>query len=976
MTSVRVKSPRFPSQVPRRTGEVVEASDRQLLDRFATGGVAAGLAFDALVRRHGPMVLGVCRQLLRDPHEAEDAFQVTFLVLARKAGSIRRPELLGHWLYGVAVRTARKAKALAMQRPRRLGEDLTMVQVRSIVGGGRHELQVDRREEAEALHEEVGRLPEKYRVPIVLCYLEGLSHVEAAERLRWPVGTLSVRLMRARGLLRARLTRRGLAPTACLLAVEWLSGTADAAVPFELAEATVRIAPRFAVGQASTTGFASASVAALSETVLASLFAEKLAAATVLMIAIAGFVVAGAGAIASSMGEHRGPDGPSGAREGPRLFAVRQAPTPPKAPQWAPNVWRGAVDPESSQVDRGVGVSAVPDHSPAVPPPSTAAVATEDLSTYRLLAAGVGRDADAQVRLALWCEAHGLNPERIKHLALAILNDPSHATARGLLGQVAYRGRWLRPYAIAEGVRADTDLTTALAEYDARRRRAADTVEAQWKLALWCERGGLKAESTTHLRAVTRLDPGHEAAWKRLGCRRYNGRWLTEEQVASEREEADARKEGDRRWRPLLAKWRGWLVDRDRRDEAERLLAGVADPYAVSSVWAVFGDGTPADQARAVQILGQIDAPAADRPLAILAVASPSEDIRRTACETLSRRDPRDAIGLIVGLLRDPDPHPSTPLYRFQWLPAGALGLGSPGVTLAESRYARALRLYTLDESRRTPLLLGTPALPDASYAWRVELSRRRQWGELPTILGSLRREVLGELEASRTPIRSVNARMIQALRNITGQDRGEGWEDWTRWWVEELGYAYDPDRYRNPPDLTFDRPKPTSVSQAHTSCFGAGTPVRTLTGPRPIESIRPGDQVLTQDVRSGALSFAPVMTVSHNRPAPTLRIDLGDEPIVATEIHRFWKVGRGWVMARDLKPGDAVRTVDGPSRVLAISADRVQAVFNLEVASGRSFFAGGPAALVHDNSAVQPVLHPFDEVPDLLASLKGGGAG
>ena len=98
-------------------------------------------------------------------------------------------------------------------------------------------------------------------------------------------------------------------------------------------------------------------------------------------------------------------------------------------------------------------------------------------------------------------------------------------------------------------------------------------------------------------------------------------------------------------------------------------------------------------------------------------------------------------------------------------------------------------------------------------------------------------------------------------------------------------------------------------------SCFGPGTLVRTREGTRPIEAIRVGDVVLTQETKTGASSFAPVMTVFHNKPAPTLRIDLGGEPIVTTGIHRFWKAGRGWVMARDLRPGDAVRTLGGAAR-------------------------------------------------------------
>jgi hypothetical protein len=154
-------------------------------------------------------------------------------------------------------------------------------------------------------------------------------------------------------------------------------------------------------------------------------------------------------------------------------------------------------------------------------------------------------------------------------------------------------------------------------------------------------------------------------------------------------------------------------------------------------------------------------------------------------------------------------------------------------------------------------------------------------------------------------------------------------------------------------------------------SCFAAGTPVRTLLGPRPIESIEVGDQVLAQDVTTGALSFEPVVALHHNPPKPTLRIDLGDEAIVATPIHRFWRAGQGWAMARDLKPGDTIRRLGGTARVVSVSEEQVQPVFNLDVAERRSFFVGASGALVHDNSLVDPVLHPFDapKAPEVAAA-------
>ncbi len=184
-------------------GAVAGLSEGGLLDRFVAQGDEA--AFAALVARHGPMVLGVCRRALRDEHDVEDAFQATFLVLVRRAGSIRDGELVGHWLHGVAHRVAVRARAV---NARRHALERTGVEVNPAVHGPSS---VD---DSAVLDEELARLPESLRAPLVLCYLEGLTHDEAAQRLGWPVGTVRSRMARGRDVLQRRLTRRGVAGAA------------------------------------------------------------------------------------------------------------------------------------------------------------------------------------------------------------------------------------------------------------------------------------------------------------------------------------------------------------------------------------------------------------------------------------------------------------------------------------------------------------------------------------------------------------------------------------------------------------------------------------------------------------------------------------------------------------------------------------------------------------------------------------------
>ena len=175
-------------------------SDRQLLDRFlARHDDVSELAFTVLVERHGPMVLGVCRRILVDPNDAEDAFQATFLVLVRKAASVRVNGSVGRWLFGVATRVATRARADAR---RRLGRERPGLERLKVVTVEDPLPAIDRADLRSALTEEIGRLPARLQAAVIVCDLEGCSYEQAAQQLGWPVGTVKSRLSRARALLR------------------------------------------------------------------------------------------------------------------------------------------------------------------------------------------------------------------------------------------------------------------------------------------------------------------------------------------------------------------------------------------------------------------------------------------------------------------------------------------------------------------------------------------------------------------------------------------------------------------------------------------------------------------------------------------------------------------------------------------------------------------------------------------------------
>jgi tetratricopeptide (TPR) repeat protein len=711
-----------------------------------------------------------------------------------------------------------------------------------------------------------------------------------------------------------------------------------------------------------------------------------------------------------------------------------------------------------------------------------------DRDAYEAARKAAGSDAQAQVRLALWCEQHGLTAERMKHLAAAVTVDPSNGLARGLMGLVARGAKWERPEEVSREARDDPRQKALLEEYLQRRAKAPDKADDQWRLAQWCEQNGLKEQAVAHYHAVLRLDPRRDAVWKHLGFKKVNGGWIKPEWQEAAKREAGEQARANKHWKSLLEKWSAGLSSRvkARRTEAEAGLASVTDPRAVPMIWAVFIARGAAGQRVALQVLRQIDAPGSTRAIALMALRSPAGDVRRDAIAILRDRDPRDYGGLLVTLLRDrikfevrrvngpgsrgellikgpdvnvdrlysPPPLPFIPIqvgdslsYDAAGLPVLNRSLGSstqflpvPGNSLAAAQAAVAQRQsqtpttfsniglppnvaaqlnalraqpalpVTVTQSsqaiydRSTPSLLAlnpknykvthsTTATATESFSSTEQIPIGQlmlQYQEAALVAEQQLEADVRVLQAYNVEVQLSNQSILQVLSSATGLDLGEDRTAWVKWMADLLGYAptlttsspttptvveqvplaYQP---QGVPVTTFTQPTGFQVSVDHITsvhcalypdCFGAGTPVRTLEGSRPIESLRPGDLVLTQDPRSGVLRYQAVVAIYHNPPQPTERVTTeSGEAFAVTRIHWLWKAGKGWVMARELKPGDALRTLGGLATVRSIESDRTQPVYNLRVAEGESYFVGKSGVLAHDNSTINPVPEPFDAV-------------
>jgi RNA polymerase sigma factor (sigma-70 family) len=303
----------------------VEQTDGELVRAFVERKCPA--AFGELVLRHGPMVLGVCLRVLRHRQDAEDAFQATFLVLARKAGSVSPRDAVGNWLHGVALQTAIRARAITMKRRRREAV------VPSVPETAAREAGWD--DVAEVLDEELGRLPSHYRAVLLLCDVEGRTRAAAARHLGCPEGSVSSRLSRARAMLAKRLTRRGVTLPAGAVALLVSRNATRAGVPAALMTSTVEAVGSLAAGSVLGSGV-SLEVTTLTDGVLKAMFIKKIIPTTMVVLALSVAAITG-GSLA--LGQTEGTDKPMAGKDVKQPAAEKPVEPPAKQEKEAFTVW-------------------------------------------------------------------------------------------------------------------------------------------------------------------------------------------------------------------------------------------------------------------------------------------------------------------------------------------------------------------------------------------------------------------------------------------------------------------------------------------------------------------------------------------------------------------------------------------------------------------------------------------------------------
>lgn len=617
------------------------------------------------------------------------------------------------------------------------------------------------------------------------------------------------------------------------------------------------------------------------------------------------------------------------------------------------------------------------------------------LAEYNARRARIANTADSHWRLGLWCEQHGLTAEAFAHFTTVTRLDPSREAAWKRVGCRKVGHRWVSEEQLA-------------AEKAERKAQAEATVVWTRRLARWREAladPDRRAATESELAAV---EDRHAVAaiWKVFANRPNDEDQFRAIQLLGQIDSPGSS-------RALVALALGApsldvrraaaesLARRDPLDYMGGLIAQVR-PLLRYEVRPVGGPGSPGalfvegDRYNRLRVYAPpalpfqfVDngVPWGTDEWGFPVIRVPGAPIRTSRSEIVANVSGAEfRAGLAGDAYQSVIQSGQTP-----WALAGQLfkpQYANPGI-VKDSDYNVTLT-RTVTEVRPTEEII-----PIGRIVGEYQKSAMVAQEQL--------RQDVAAVERMNQVIKGANDQIADLLNNVTGQNLPSEPASWQAWYADQRGYAYTPPPPRPRPTIQENvplayLPRPVAggrrigpVTESSESfratprltpegthrlatlgyskcCFAADTPVWVREGTRPIRDIQVGDLVLSQGPTSGALHYRPVLAVYHFRPSPTCRIVLRNGPVISTPLHRFWKAGQGWVMARDLKPGDTVRTSAGLDEVQSIEPETVRPVFNLEVAEDASFFVGTQGVLVHDNTPAQRRETAFDAIPELAS--------
>ncbi|HUT95713.1 MAG TPA: polymorphic toxin-type HINT domain-containing protein [Thermoguttaceae bacterium] len=550
--------------------------------------------------------------------------------------------------------------------------------------------------------------------------------------------------------------------------------------------------------------------------------------------------------------------------------------------------------------------------------------------------------ADAAVDEALRCEIRGADDQRNDSLRTVLERDPDCAPARWHSGYVQEDDRWVKFDASAKRSPEDA----SLAEYRRLRRESEKTVEGQLQLAGWCSTHKLPDQARAHLTEALRMDPNHAEARRRLGHRRVEGVWLSPEEIEQFRAQADRVAEDLKEWVPKLKRIRYGLAQRDDRKRQEAIdgLLAIRDPAAIGAMELVLAGSHEEAALLMTQALDQMPGNEASLALARQAVFSPFNSIRYDAAKALTARKIEGYVPAMLSAM-------SAPVQS-----QAGLYVTPRGRLVYRQMFYREAQFHAekmvFDSEYRDPILTADARaglLEGIAQLQQRDAANRAQ--ELETV-------VAGQNDT----IAQINRRVCDVLAKATGEDVLPSPENWWEWW-NDYNESYLPEK---PVREVYNRQElPTPTPPARKECLIAGTPVWTASGLVPIEEIRVGDRVLSQNPHTGELAYKPVLRTTLRPPVRLVKVVFDGEALQSSGGHPFWVAGQGWVKARDLKPAARLHAVSGTSEVWSVHPTGFEETHNLVVADFHTYFVAKTKILSHDNT----IREPTDAVVPGLAS-------
>jgi hypothetical protein len=550
--------------------------------------------------------------------------------------------------------------------------------------------------------------------------------------------------------------------------------------------------------------------------------------------------------------------------------------------------------------------------------------------------------ARALTRAALEAEAQDRNDDRAKQLAAALAADGGYAPARWHSGYVLWGRQWL-PLTEAEQRNAADPKRDA---YLQQREKAGDDPRLVLSLAQWCAKEGLSDRALAHygevLMSASADEQAKETATRRLGMQMVDGAWFTRHEVEARQKRASATNAATAKWRPRLERLR-MAIDGDESNASKRAiqeLDRITDPQIALALESFLPDGGERFSQEAAKTLGRFPQQEATEALVRYAVLSDFSGARYTATTALEQRPIYDYMPLLLTGL-------TTPIeYR-----VASLGSHNGGVAVRET-------LTQEDGTKRLVRVQDETVLPLIWHSGHQYYSVMGPSGIGPiglanhatTVANRVNRDLASVVKANNEQTRAINDRIFAVLEQLSPTRLPRDVNQYWKWWQHYNEYDGQKPTY-----YTYQQQRYVRPFQAGSCCFPAGTLVCTDTGSLPIESIKVGDRVLSQDQDTGELAFKVVLRTTARAPSPTLCIHTASDDITATLGHPFWVDGRGWKMAKELAPGDLLHSLSGGVRVDSIEPGGDRAAYNLVVDDFHTYLVGNANLLVHDNEFRQP---------------------